>query len=194
MLVRLNLATRDSHEAADETWQRLATGPFTRGDYLYQLSLVYGFEAPLEAALAYTPNLRLLIDLRKRSRAGLLAQDLLTLGMRAAQLSALPQCTAIASFASPLEALGWMYVAERATLMHDAVRRHVERVLPTAPTAYLSSYAGVAGARWAEFGHVLDQAAPTDAMGYDMVRAAIAAFRCWHAWTRETPTLQAAGS
>src|SRR5213078_800486 len=126
--------------------------------YTRQLVTIYGFEGPLEAALAYTPNLKLVIDLRRRSRAGLLAQDLLALGIKAAGIANLPQCLPIAPFSSIIEALGWMYVSERATLGHDAVAKHVRSHLPDAAdaSAYLTAYAGVANARWNELGHLLD--------------------------------------
>src|SRR5574338_1033973 len=163
-LLRLNLETRGFHALADEGSLALLRDDATRLDYARWLAAVYGFEAPLEAALAYTPNLKLLIDLRSRSRAGLVVQDLLALGLRAGEITDLPQCLPMAPFRSPIEALGWLYVVERSTLLHDAIRRHITSRLPelAIATSYLSSYAGNAGARWAELGHVLDRAAPTD--------------------------------
>jgi hypothetical protein len=53
-----------------------------------------------------------------------------------------------------------MYVVERATLLHDAVRRYLEGRLPvSAAFGYLSAYEGVAGARWHELGRVIDEVA-----------------------------------
>ena len=184
-LLRLNLETRAYHALADENWLALLREGITRLEYTRCLASIYGFEAPLEAALAYTPNLKLVIDLRGRFRAGLIVQDLLALGLRAGEITDLPQCLPMAPFRSPIEALGWIYVVERSTLLHDPVRRHIAGRLPEVgvASAYLSAYGGVAGARWSELGHILDRAAPTDDMVHDLVIAAHAGFRALIAWT-----------
>jgi len=187
VLLRLELETRAHHPDADEPWRQLQRSTITRADYIRQLVSVYGFEAPLEAACAYTPNLRLVIDLRERSRAGKLVQDLLALGASASELAQLPQCLPIAPFTAPIEALGWMYVSERATLQFDAVRRQLRAQLPETETAcaYLSAYDGVAAARWQDLGRVLDGVARTDRLLGELVAAAHAAFRCLIAWQHD---------
>ncbi|MGE5184296.1 MAG: hypothetical protein ACM31C_19640, partial [Acidobacteriota bacterium] len=156
----------------------------TRWDYVRQLRSTYGFEAPLEAALAYTPGLKRLLDLRARTRAGLIAQDLLALGMSASELALLPQCFPIAPFSGPVEALGWLYVTERATLLHESIRRAIATRIPDAPgaCAYLSAYEGLTSARWQQLGRVLDRAAETPRALGDLVTAANAGFRCLLAW------------
>src|SRR5262245_27053134 len=116
MLMQLNIETRVHHSAIDSTWLDVMSPHLAATHYTRLLARAYGFEAPLEAALAYTRGLGTLIDLRERARAGLLAQDLLALGLSPAQVTDLPQCTELAPFRSAFEALGWMYVAERATL------------------------------------------------------------------------------
>ena len=141
-VMRLNLETRSFHDAADEGWLALLARDVTRSDYQRQLVTVYGFEGPLEAAFAYTPNLKLFVDLRQRSRAGLIAKDLLALGLRANAIATIPQCL-LAPFSGPVEALGWMYVAERATLLHERARRHLVARSPTA--RYLRVHRRVSG-------------------------------------------------
>lgn len=146
--------------------------------------MTYGFEAPLEAALAYTPRLKALVDLRQRSRAGFIAADLLELGLRAHEVSTLPQCL-IAPFSGPIEALGWMYVAERATLMHERVRRHLLARLPETHRActYLAAYDGVVNARWNALGHAIDRAVTTEPALDDLIAAGRAAFRRMIDWS-----------
>ena len=186
-MLRLNLETRSFHDAADRGWLALTEPDATRSDYLRQLVTTYGFEAPLEAAFAYTPNLKLFVDLRKRSRAGLIAQDLMELGLRAAELSTIPQCL-VAPFSGPVEALGWMYVAERATLLHDRVRRNLVATLPDGASvcSYLAAYDGVAGARWSELGHALDKAARNESLLADVIHAAWSGFRTLIDWSQHT--------
>jgi hypothetical protein len=113
MLIQLNLATRDHHVAADAPWLELLVPTVTKRQYIDHLIRVYGFEAPLEAALHYTPGLSALVDLRSRVRSGLIVQDLMRLGMSPGRIAGLGQ--RFVTFSSTIEALGWMYVAERAT-------------------------------------------------------------------------------
>src|SRR5690348_7828038 len=112
LLTRLDMETRSYHADADGVWLDVLAGTVTVERYRELLARVYGFEAPLEAALAYTPHLPTLIDLRRRMRSGLLAQDLLALGMKPAQLAMVQQCM-IAPFRGAAEALGWLYVHAR---------------------------------------------------------------------------------
>ena len=147
-------------------------------DYRELLTLVYGFEAPLEAALAYTPHLGALIDLRGRYRSGLIVEDLLALGLKPSQLAHSPQCM-IAPFRGPAEALGWMYVVHRSTQLHEALRRHVTSQHPElAPaTAYLSAFEHSVGTRTLELAHTLDDIARTPQLRQQIVAAAHDAFR-----------------
>jgi len=183
-LLRLNLETQSHHAAADELWAPLLAPTVTKWQYVARLALVYGFEAPLESALAYTPNLRLAIDLRSRIRAGLVAQDLITLGLSASEVADLPQCFPMAPFGSPIEALGWLYVSERTTLQHDAVMRNVVGKLPemAKATAYLSVYDGIVGLRWQELGATLDRFVRTDRAMDELIAGARAGFRCLATW------------
>jgi len=186
-MVRLNLETRAFHDAADEGWLALLSPQVTRSDYLRQLVTVYGFEGPLEAAFAYTPSLKLFVDLRQRARAGHIAADLLALGLPANAISRASQCL-LAPFSGPVEALGWMYVSERATLLHERVRRHLVTALPDGPDicAYIGAYEGVVGQRWNELGHALDKAIRSEARMDDVIASARSGFRTLIDWSRNT--------
>jgi heme oxygenase len=186
-LLRLDLETRRHHVLVDEGWLRLQRPSVTRATYIEQLATTYGFEAPLEAAFAYTPGLKSMIDLRARSRAGLLAQDLFALGVKPVELGTLPQCSPVVSFATPIEALGWMYVTERSTLFHDLVRDYVNERIPDAFDAcsYLAAYSGIAPMRWAQLGEVLDRVVNTDELRDELVAAAFAGLQCMLAWRHE---------
>lgn len=180
MLARLNLETQAFHALADAGWRDLMTPEISAGAYLSELVRVYGFEGPLEAALAYTPHLGLAINVHERFRAGYIAQDLITLGMRPGEITRLPQ-QLIAPFANPLEALGWIYVAERAMPLHEEVRRYISERLPQAKQAcvYLTANDGRVPARWHSFGQALDRAARTPRMADEIIGGAQAGFRAW---------------
>src|SRR5690349_14082127 len=119
MLSRLDMETREYHADVDRYWLDLMASGITRERYKTTLMLIYGFEAPVESALAYTPQL-VIADRRERNRSGLIIQDLLALGMSPHRLAVLPQCQ-ITPFADPTQALGWKYVIERPTQLHSAI-------------------------------------------------------------------------
>jgi heme oxygenase len=180
LLVRLNLETRSFHAEADRLWLELVGDHRvpSRQDYMHALVRAYGFDAPLEAALRYTPHVTTLVDMTGRYRSGLIAQDLLTLGVAPAQVASIPQLM-IAPFANLAEALGWLYVHERATLTHEAVRHVICDRVPglVNACAYLSAYEGVVGARLDAFAQRLDQLTKTRAVADRVVTAAMEGFR-----------------
>jgi heme oxygenase len=181
-VIELNVATRSYHAGADTPWLDLMVPGIEQPQYVAHLVKVYGFEAPLEAALYYTPGVASLIDLRARNRTGLLALDMLRLGVTPSQIAQLPQL--FMAFSSATEALAWMYVAERSTLLHAGVRRYLALRLPEMIDAlsYLSAYDGVPGDRWAELGGALDAVAETPAITRQLVFAASQAFGALRSW------------
>src|SRR6185436_623127 len=66
MIERLNDETRIHHAEADADFDLLFRDDAASTHYQYFLIRIYGFEAPLEAALSMTPNLTLMLDLRER--------------------------------------------------------------------------------------------------------------------------------
>ena len=186
-LIRLNLDTRNLHPAVDRFWLDLVAGQTTEADYLERLCRAYGFEAPLEAALAYTPRMQELVGVSHRFRSGMIAQDLLNLGLPASELARLPQC-AIAPFASVSEALGWLYVHERATLIHGTVCTALLERMPhlAHASSYLCAHSGNIGSRWDELGETLERLARTPTIYERISRAAIDAFHVAIDWFDES--------
>ena len=188
MLSRLDAATRDHHAELDACWLDLMAQGVTADRYSAQLVRVYGFEAPLESALAYTPGF-IVADRRDLTRAGLIVQDLIALGMKAAAASRLEQ-SRIAPFATAHEALGWWYVSERQSQLYNGIKRHLVSRLPHVANAcaFLGSYDGVAAARWQQLGVVLDAQAWKH--GHEPITtAARAAFEHALHWFRGTQPL-----
>lgn len=189
MLVRLNVETASFHAEADAPW-RVLTDPareLTRLDYVHHLIQRYAFDGPLEAALAYTPQLEALLSLQQRFRAGRIAQDLLSLGASPAELANLRQCM-IAPFSSPSEAMGWLYVHQRCTLLFDAARTELLRKLPelSFATCYLRTVDGRVGVAWDDVGQVLDTVAQTTMFSERVVAAARDAFQTMIEWNQRS--------
>jgi heme oxygenase (biliverdin-IX-beta and delta-forming) len=185
MIDRLNQETSIFHGEADRDIDTLFRPHVTVDDYRGYLIRCYGFEAPLESALALSSSLDMMLDLRGRARAGLIAQDLLRLGLKPAAVAELPLCLTVPQFRSTAEALGWMYVVERAALAHAIIRRHLMTCLPDAmhtASAYLQSAGGLLGTRWRQFGSALDEVAQHPAVADRIIASANEAFRCQRRW------------
>jgi heme oxygenase (biliverdin-IX-beta and delta-forming) len=186
LLTRLNFETRGLHAESDACWVDLLTGSVSVEEYVGALVAAYGFEGPVESAVALTRGVSAILPLRQRARSGFIVQDLLAVGFSPSRIARLPQCCQIVPFRDVPEALGWLYVVERATLLHDMARRHVQACLPELNAfAYLSAYDGVAGLRWQELGHALDAVAASDTDVEDEIiaaaRDAFATQRMWFA-------------
>ncbi len=178
VLARVDTAMRPHHAAIDAPWLELASGVVAPSEYLHHLVRVYGFQAPLESALALTPRLALVIDLRERARTSWIVQDLLLLGLRPAKIARLPQCSAIVPFRDVPEALGWMCLVEYVADRHDGVLANLAFELPDAPTGYLSA----PRADRLALAAALERTATSDAMLERVISAALAAIACHVAW------------
>lgn len=187
VLLRLERETRPLHPEADFPWLELMAVDVSRVRYIDQLIAAYGFEGPVEAALALTPKLGDVIDVRPRARSGYIVEDLLALGLTPAKIARLPQCR-VAPFRDPGEALGWLYVIERTTLLHDSLRTHLGARLPSiGAQSYLSTYQGLASLRWQDLGRTLDDYAITPAAAAHVVAASRAAFIALRSWYASAP-------
>ena len=109
-----------------------------------------------------------------------IAHDLHTLGMRPAKLARLPQCSSIVPFRDAPEALGWMYVVERATMHHAALCEHLARRYPDAPVAYLSEPFGAS--RLGELEQAFANEVTNDAARARVLAAAVRALGVQREW------------
>lgn len=186
VLMKLDIATRQWHADVDAPWLHLLQPTVSRADYLTQLVRTYGFVAPFESACKYTPHLERSLMYHRFSRAGLIAQDLLTLGLSPGQIATVPQCLSITTFKDVAEAMGWLYVVERATLLHAGIRRHLVARLPELENAcaYLAVDAGRGGEHWAAFGRAIDRIGAKPAVADEIAAAAHEAFACVRHWFR----------
>ncbi|MDB4954967.1 MAG: Heme oxygenase [Myxococcales bacterium] len=194
MLTRLDLDTRPFHGYIDGFWRKLVGPDLSRSTFVDGLIRIYGFECAVEAAAAYTPGFHLMLDLRERSRSGYLAQDLVNLGIGSAQLAQLSPCL-VAPFADPAEALGWLYVLERSSSLHEMVKRQVEARLPQSSKgcSYLSAAAGESSQRWNELGRVLDRVACEPNATDRILAGAQDGFRCARDWCSPETRLRSTG-
>jgi heme oxygenase len=185
-LALLDRETRTFHAEANLCWDRLLHGSdTTRDKYLRQLTVTYGFESSFEAACSCTPGVGDVIDLCGRWRSGLIAQDLLALGCTVDDVKAIRRYS-MAPFQDAAEALAWMYVVERPTLIHGHVRGELaSRFVDVArATSYLRAYEGTESKRRAELGIALDQLCVSDKLCKRVIKAAGAGFHAMIEWQR----------
>jgi heme oxygenase len=194
-LAHLDRETAPFHADAGRAWTLLRGTESTRADYARQLAVTYGLEAPFEAACAYTPGLSQVIDLRGRARSGLIAQDLLTLGWTPERITSL-NTYRIVPFQDATEALGWIYVIERAAFVYEDVRDALVTRFHDLGRAvmYLGAYEKQMNRRWADLGTALDRVATSDGARDRVLEAAKDAFEARVEWQRSHgPMLRSVG-
>ncbi len=117
-----------------------------------------------------------------RRKLDLLERDLAALGLRAAEIEALPRCRSLPAPPTPAAALGALYVVEGSTLGGALIARDVERVLGLTPEtgcAYFRAYGRETAAMWRAFcQHVETSGEPAD----EVVAGALATFERLRAW------------
>lgn len=196
LLARLERETRFRRSEAEAASAALLGAP-TGGQYALYLRRAYGLEAPIESSFAITPHLGSLVDLRARSSAGLIAADLLALGLRAADLARLPLCPEVRPFDSVAEGLGWMFAYERGAFHLIQLREQIARALPDQVAIagrYLACHHPRAlGERWRELGVALDRISGSAAVEDRVLAAAEEAYLCQRDWFGEELRSQRAG-
>lgn len=183
MLARLSRETKQHHHVADNDRLAMLGAGADPALYAAFLKRVYGFEAPVEAALLMTSGLEEWIDFRDRAQLRLLRADLQSLGVT--DPTTLARCSAIAPFRQPADALGWIYAVERNTMLHGILDRHLRGRMPAvlkAAGSYLAGQQRSNGLRFRDLGNAMDRVAKDSTVAERIVAAAKAAFRTQHAW------------
>jgi heme oxygenase len=162
--------TQDLHQEA-ETYVRILDADAGLPDYARYLAAMHGFHAPLEAALAADPALAEAgFDAPARRKRQLLERDLASLG------AALPApCAALPQVGSLARRLGVAYVLEGSTLGGKFILARLPAGL--APlrgiaTSFLDGYGAATGARWREFGAIIERFVTSETVEAEAVAGA----------------------
>jgi heme oxygenase len=187
MLARLVRATRDLAGEADVNRTSLLGLPLTRATYVECLKQIYGFEVPIEAALAMTADLGNTVDLPSRKHLRRLEADLAVLGVEGSAPLA-----PVRGFRSCGEALGWIYVVDRNAHLHSTVQR--QSSLP-AELANATSFLGRSiRPGLDDLGVALDRVAQTPELADQIIDGARIAFGEQQAWFRQVGSKQHSAS
>lgn len=171
---------------------RLVDPGLTPEHYRRHLEALYGFHAPLEAALARALSGRL-PELRaaERWKLPLLARDLFAFGHHASSLSRLPRAPWLPPLAGLPEVLGCFYVLEGATLGGQLILRYLQRHFARVPVgdfAFFRAYGEQVGPMWRAFGEAVTRAsfaAASEAFDARVVQGARDTFDAFEAWRRQ---------
>jgi heme oxygenase len=181
MLAHLAQQTRPHQVGADaDRLAILERERVTDDHYRTYLAKIYCFEAPFEAALIATDGVDAAF-VRRFARSHWLAADLEALSIAARPLGRIEPIR----YESAADALGWMYIVHRNTLVHGLVLRYLARKLPEPiriASAYLASTEGCAGAMLRELGSRLDATARRASIAERIVAAADDALRLQRQW------------
>lgn len=185
IMQRLKRDTRIYHEQIEQIVD-LPSRLRSREGYRAVLVKFYGFYAPLEVGLRRIDGLALaLSDVAVRRKAGLIARDLVALGVPAAELSTLSYCDDLPALPDVAHALGCLYVLEGATLGGQIIARQLTDSLGvTADSggAFFSGYGPATGPMWRSFGAGLAAYAATPEREAAVVTAARETFRAFERW------------
>jgi heme oxygenase len=183
MLVRLELETR-AHTAGADSDRMVLLEDTSPSRYRQFLCRTLGFEEAFEDKLARMHDLDPRIE-RLRSVTGRLRSDLRAIGVTDPQIEHVQRCT-IPMLKSAPQAMGWIYVLERNSLVHGLIRRHIGTRLKheyAVASSYLGLHDGKPGTRYRELGVVLDAIARASPYAPGaIVQAAHEAFRMQRLW------------
>lgn len=156
---RLKAATNAQHLALEAT-VHLVRLSSSLPAYHALLRRFYGFYAPIEAQLATLPWSTVNFDIMGRTKSDLLAADLEWLGETPTSLADLPRCPSLPHLADIPQALGYLYVSERATLSGQVIIRQLQKHLPISRSAggqFYNSYGAAVEPMWQELGHFVNR-------------------------------------
>jgi heme oxygenase (biliverdin-IX-beta and delta-forming) len=155
------------------------------GPYRKYLSRWFGFVCPVERSLLDLAGLERVLDVRRLHKHQLLEHDLITLGLKPAEIKAVPQCMSVPLFDNIHDAMGWAFLIEHSTLAHPTLFRQLASAMPgevAFASSYLKCYFGGVGEMWRSFGDGLETAGKNPDDADRIVLAAKASYRHFRRW------------
>ena len=186
VLPALRAATGKAHQAFEDAVaiDRCLADP---ARYRQILEIFLGFYRPLERRLIVPAG----SDSDERRKTPWLEADLGAIGLTAAQIAGLPDCSDLPRVDTPARSFGCLYVLEGATLGG----RHISAMMaqstvPPGARQFFGGYGEHTGERWREFIGALERhaAGAGDADREETIQGAEETFACLHRWyVRQSP-------
>lgn len=179
VLRELKHGTADLHEEA-ERYVRILDGDARIDDYVRYLSAMYGYHAPIEAALlASAPLAAVYFDAPGRCvKAHWMRADLAALGHPGEPA----WCRDVPAPSTLARALGIAYVLEGSTLGGRFILSKLPPALAALPARYLEGYGPDTGMRWRAFGDIVTRALRSPLDEASAVHAARETFSLLISW------------
>ncbi len=174
---RLRESTRAAHAQAEASLAPLAQ-PDSPAGYAALLSVLWGFQAPLERWLGHQ-ELPSAVGWSGRQRLGALAADLTDLGVSGASL---PEAAGLPARAGAGAVWGTLYVAEGATLGGRVLRRRIEARLGPVPVRFLDGRGDRTQPMWRDLGRLADRYVMSKQETQLARQTAIQAFAAFSTW------------
>jgi heme oxygenase len=150
----LKSGTAEKHQAV-ENLMPFFREQFPLQDYTRTLAALLGFFEPVEQALRGAADWSDVgIDIQDRSRAHLLLNDLIALGLSASQIASLPRTASLPHIDNLERALGCLYVLEGSTLGGQMIGRELARrfgIDASSGASFFLSHGSRVGEMWKEF-------------------------------------------
>ena len=181
---RLKRDTAAAHEHLEAQLGLLDPG-LDLSRYLRVLETFYGFYVPVENDVTRLAAEELPLGFPLRDRAALIERDLLTLGLSAAQVAALPRCSDRPELTALEDVAGCLYVLEGACLGGQILTPLLQRRLRLAPGSGTAFFAGDEDQtlpRWSIVVAWLDGLPRTGASPAKIVSAATGTFDAFARW------------
>ena len=184
---RLRHLTNDLHISVERHFD-LVGRHWTRESYRWLLERLWGFHAPLEAALVRLDWQSTVIVPAERCKRAWLEADLLHLGMNPASVAGLETCRNLPAMQNVHDGLGALYVLEGATLGGQVILRALQTALNISPLAggrFFASHDKATGAMWRSYLNALEDAGSAPNAAGAIERAALATFTAFDRWFAE---------
>jgi heme oxygenase len=180
----LKRATADIHRRLESELD-LLDPDLSPDRYRRILERFFGFYGPIEAALARVASAGPALGLPLRARTGLIASDLVSLGLSPREVAGLPRCADLPRLSCPGEVAGCLYVLEGACLGGRVIAPALRERLGVAQGSGASFFTGDAEgtpARWSAFLDWLEGLVRAGAPADQIVASARATFLAFALW------------
>ncbi len=187
-ILALRDATRSAHQSLNDhaLLTQLVEPDLSWLTYARILEAFYGFYAPMERARLgpHGDGIRR-FGLVRRDRTPLLCRDLRALGYGEVAIEALELCPDLPRVASPIEALGCLYVLDGAALGGKVIARQVRKSLGRRVSdrlAFFTSGGADVATTWRHLMGVIEARTGHPSDRREAVRGAEATFECLARW------------
>jgi heme oxygenase len=160
ILTKIREKTMENHDDFTSWANKILNGTITPDEYKYVLKTFYGFYYPLEQKITGLQEWQSMdFNIENRRKAPFLLKDMKSMGISDAEISDIPMCDDLPEINNLSQALGCMYVVERATLGGQIVAKKLNDIFgfdQEKGAAFFNSYGQEVRPMWKSFGDLIN--------------------------------------